>query len=367
VGLEPVPFAPPPRVLYSACHARVWNASHLSAWAIVSAPLTLGFDMSDEAKMKAAWPIISNKEVLAVSQEWQADRPHPSGRLVKRWQAKNVPTLAVRGGCDTVGCTDSSVNCTRWAKEKQCDFNPGYMHSHCRKSCGTCDHGTYKGWTFSEGSLRLGDMCVDSEGQLPAGHSGSNVMHTLPCDATKESQKWSFNRTDGPIQNGHGGPCLRVFSTWLWDRPIVDSAGCDASNGERWTLHPNGTLANFNAGCIEVADDSGPPSTIWTKPLSSGRVAVLAINGADMPQTIALDFGELDLGSTTWEARDLWAASDLGKLSSLTREVAPHDCIMLVLSPLADRGGDVLAHSGDVLAHAYGATHGVQQLPNAIG
>ena len=71
--------------------------------------------------------------------------------------------------------------------------------------------------------------------------------------------------------------------------------------------------------------------------LTLQRLPCQIIQGADMPQDITVDFGELDLGvpSTTWEARDLWAASDLGKLSKLTRTVAPHDCIMLVLSPVA--------------------------------
>lgn len=44
--------------------------SHFGAWCIVSSPLTLGFDVRDDARMDAAWPIISNTEAIAVNQAW---------------------------------------------------------------------------------------------------------------------------------------------------------------------------------------------------------------------------------------------------------------------------------------------------------
>eukprot|EP01061_Rhynchopus_euleeides_P036021 TRINITY_DN606_c0_g1_i1.p2 TRINITY_DN606_c0_g1~~TRINITY_DN606_c0_g1_i1.p2 ORF type:complete len:417 (+),score=173.06 TRINITY_DN606_c0_g1_i1:56-1306(+) len=55
------------------------DRTHFSAWAITSSPLILGFDVTDDAKVTKVWDIISNQEVLAVSQTWAG---HP-GRLVK--------------------------------------------------------------------------------------------------------------------------------------------------------------------------------------------------------------------------------------------------------------------------------------------
>ena len=49
-------------------HNDAESRSHFSAWAVVSAPLVLGFDLSDEAKVAAAWPVISNREAIAISQ-----------------------------------------------------------------------------------------------------------------------------------------------------------------------------------------------------------------------------------------------------------------------------------------------------------
>ena len=42
--------------------------AHFGAWAIVSSPLTLSHDPNNQTIMDAIWPIISNKEVLAVNQ-----------------------------------------------------------------------------------------------------------------------------------------------------------------------------------------------------------------------------------------------------------------------------------------------------------
>lgn len=55
------------------------SKTHFGAWAVVSAPLILGYDLSDEAITDSIWDIISNKEVLDINQAWAG---HP-GRLLK--------------------------------------------------------------------------------------------------------------------------------------------------------------------------------------------------------------------------------------------------------------------------------------------
>ena len=44
--------------------------SMFGAWAIVSSPLVLGFDLSDSAQMDMHWSTISNRDALAVNQDW---------------------------------------------------------------------------------------------------------------------------------------------------------------------------------------------------------------------------------------------------------------------------------------------------------
>jgi len=259
----------------------------------------------------------------------------PSGRLVKSWQAENVPTLAVRGQCGDEPCMDQNPKCTEWAANNQCILNPGYMRSNCQKSCGTCPEGNFSGFSFdaASGKLRLGDFCLDSEGQLPGAVNVQNVMHVLPCETDKHSQKWNFNGTSGQLRSEATGSCLATIHHWLWDYVDIPTlAGC-SSDRAIWTLHANTTLSNKASGCVEVSSNFGPPSTVWTKPLTQGRQAVLAINAADMSQRIDLDFSEFAIGASTWHARSIWDNISLGTKSGISAVLGPHDSILLVLSP----------------------------------
>jgi hypothetical protein len=38
----------------------------------------------------------------------------------------------------SAGCTDKNDNCSFWASQGECQNNPGFMHSNCPVSCGTC-------------------------------------------------------------------------------------------------------------------------------------------------------------------------------------------------------------------------------------
>jgi len=316
-------------------HNEAESRSHFSAWAVVSAPLVLGFDLTDEAQMNLAWPVVSNREVIAISQTWVDGASHASGRLLRRWQANNAPTLSVRGDCDGKACEDSDPHCGELVAQRQCILNPDYMGHHCRKSCGMCMSGSFTGFVYDvdTGSLRHGDLCVDALGTLPKGHLGGNEMHLLPCEPQKPSQRVVLT-SDGRLLLGKD--CLVVFQSWLWSHPIVRLGACPSGKPPDamavWALQPNGTLRNGKFGCIEVSTNSGPPSTIWAKPLHGGRVALLAINGADLPQTVELDLVDL-ITAARWEARDVWGAKDLGVVDRVSRTLAPHDCLLLVLSP----------------------------------
>eukprot|EP01062_Namystynia_karyoxenos_P054557 TRINITY_DN449_c0_g3_i1.p1 TRINITY_DN449_c0_g3~~TRINITY_DN449_c0_g3_i1.p1 ORF type:complete len:430 (+),score=140.87 TRINITY_DN449_c0_g3_i1:82-1371(+) len=55
------------------------SRAHFSMWAVTSAPLILGLDLSNHKSVAAVWPVIANAEVIAVNQQWAG---HP-GRLVQ--------------------------------------------------------------------------------------------------------------------------------------------------------------------------------------------------------------------------------------------------------------------------------------------
>lgn len=60
--------------------------SHFGAWAVVSSPLILSFDMANTTTMDSVWPIITNVEAIAVNQIWAG---HP-GRQVAANQTLQV-------------------------------------------------------------------------------------------------------------------------------------------------------------------------------------------------------------------------------------------------------------------------------------
>eukprot|EP00035_Acanthoeca_spectabilis_P008907 m.160027 g.160027 ORF g.160027 m.160027 type:complete len:448 (+) comp14544_c0_seq6:62-1405(+) len=59
------------------------SQSHFALWAIVSSPLILGFDLTNETVLQSVWNIITNEETLNVSQTWYSKGTYPSGRLVR--------------------------------------------------------------------------------------------------------------------------------------------------------------------------------------------------------------------------------------------------------------------------------------------
>jgi hypothetical protein len=51
--------------------------SHFGAWAIVSSPLTLSMDVNNDTVMDAVWPVVANKEAIAVNQAWAGHSGSP--------------------------------------------------------------------------------------------------------------------------------------------------------------------------------------------------------------------------------------------------------------------------------------------------
>jgi len=51
--------------------------SNFGGWCIISNPLVLAMDLRDSAELDKVWPIITNREAIAINQEWFGD----SGRL----------------------------------------------------------------------------------------------------------------------------------------------------------------------------------------------------------------------------------------------------------------------------------------------
>lgn len=60
-----------------------WSRAHFGAWCVVSAPLILGLDLTDQKTLDTLVPFIMNKEAIKINQLWAG---HP-GRMVQEFNA----------------------------------------------------------------------------------------------------------------------------------------------------------------------------------------------------------------------------------------------------------------------------------------
>jgi hypothetical protein len=60
------------------------SRTHFSAWAVTSAPLILGFDVTNATLMELAYPIITNEDVLHVNQAVRSGKGEQSLDLATR-------------------------------------------------------------------------------------------------------------------------------------------------------------------------------------------------------------------------------------------------------------------------------------------
>merc|ERR1712167_188056 len=51
--------------------------SHFGAWCIVSSPLTLSHDVNNDTVTDQIWPVISNREAIAINQAWAGHSGSP--------------------------------------------------------------------------------------------------------------------------------------------------------------------------------------------------------------------------------------------------------------------------------------------------
>ena len=73
------------------------SMAHFGAWAVVSSPLTLGHDLSNDAEYDAAWPVVSNRDAIMVNQVYAGD----AGRLVAESEETLDNLLLFHGaGCE---------------------------------------------------------------------------------------------------------------------------------------------------------------------------------------------------------------------------------------------------------------------------
>jgi len=266
------------------------DRAHFGAWCIISAPLVLGHDMNDKAATDRIWPIISNKEAIAVNQAWAG---HP-GKLFKAWN----PSPSNRTFAWGVSCDDGD-------KTQQ-----GWMHDS------------------STGEIKFAGMCA---GKSTDSSSGP-LVEMQECSGA-DTQKWEV---DGSTIK-QDGKCLDVYN---FQGPVVQLYGCNGGKNQEFTVTA-GLIKDGSGQCLAARSGSpeqtGSQMQLWTKPLGSGKTAVLLLNDDTKNHTVSVVFQDLGLGAKV-QVRDIWAHKDLGVStdSFTTDSFGAHDSRFYVLQPAAE-------------------------------
>ena len=92
--------------------AAVESRTHFGAWCIVSSPLVLGMDLTNETTMGAVWPYISNAEAVQVNQRWAGD----PGRLLNLSSSTADPAAVKAAAKEKAKAKAKATAVEVWAK-----------------------------------------------------------------------------------------------------------------------------------------------------------------------------------------------------------------------------------------------------------
>jgi hypothetical protein len=121
--------------------------------------------------------------------------------------------------------------------------------------------------------------------------------------------------------------------------PIVSLVNCGGGSTNFIASGSSKTLRTATAPfyCLGTSDFSGPESQIWAKPLdlASKRLAVLAVNGAELTHNVSVEFRQLfGNGTTSAKVYDVWSRKDLGTLTGgVSKALDGHDSMFLIVTP----------------------------------
>jgi len=274
---------------------------------VVSAPLILGLDITQQALLEPIIDVITNHEAIAVNQEWAG---HP-GALVWSGHGGALGYPAARK-CNTV---NPALHQVGWALVSR----P----------------------TAGEVMLQApGGGCLTVQGAGYPGGAGGLVI--ARCNSSYAAQGFKYDEATKQISSVSNGRCVDIHS----GGPILWMYGCSAGPNDKLTIAANKTLEGAGL-CVGVEQDDPAGATYqsalqaWAKPLNSS-VAVLLIN----PDTVSHDFSvplsvlpfsETCTDLTGLAVRDIWEHTNLTSIPSgvsmLNVTVGPMDSAFLKLTP----------------------------------
>jgi len=274
------------------------DRAHFGAWVIVSAPLILGYNLTDKATTDRVWPIITNTEALAISQTWAG---HP-GMLLQSWNPGPPANVLYLWAIDCNANDPTQVK---------------YTYDSATKTI------TYSG---------NGGLCLDytSASELTAQKCGSSANQQFTYDSTSKTLK------------ADNGQCVDINN---FQGPAVELWSCNGGCNQQWKFNADGTLSDSCSGgnplrCVSAKNNSpfsGSTLQLWGKPqLKSAWGTLLLNNDPVNPYTVDIDLSLYNFtGKVT--VRDIWNRKDLGTFQTTftTDSVAGHDSRLYLITPVS--------------------------------
>mmetsp|Transcript_69541 Transcript_69541/g.148735 ORF Transcript_69541/g.148735 Transcript_69541/m.148735 type:complete len:743 (+) Transcript_69541:45-2273(+) len=290
--------------------------SQFGAFAIMSAPLVLSFNILDDSKLLPIWDIITNDEAIQVNQQW-AGSP---GKLIRKW-APHLPSEPVFPWAESCNKSDPTQQGWRYdVATHRLAWQPPASAARAPASTTLClstasravavsgSHLT----STSSGALSLAPCGIDSGqvwhlegGRLWQGDKRLGLIAQVgsltlqPCNSSRPGQRWRLSAAQGhsqqcTVQNDlsfRKGGCWEITACEVSENAEVGvNFGCKAlpasdwtnlcdANGA-WSFNANGTITSVMDGkCLQV--DPRDHSTVNVAKCTSGGFKWI-INGSSI-------------------------------------------------------------------------------------
>lgn len=360
--------------LQSYAHDR----ANFGSWIIISAPLYLSFDLRDQRRMERVWPLITNKEALAISQQYAG---HP-GRLVRSWNPP--PRLS------TASLSESAAAAAEAAATSDSSEEIFVV---------TADlHSCQQGWSYdsSTGQIRhkssgsgvivnlaaavdldaAGCITVPADGNASLGSTyyDDAALVLRPCSpATRVDPAQRFHRSGDSyfhapnMPGSHRGTGIRAAPPRLYIRAQhwYEGAGVQLTPQQgRLFFTADGTLQtspgslepdctqsagsehcaiNFASDvCVNVSPtmDHGAALLLWAKPQPKGAVAVFLLNNHPTSRYANVEVRLTEVGMKAGQeatVRDVWRREGVGSsVDGIVKLTVPaRDSALVLLTPHA--------------------------------
>ena len=278
---------------------------------VTSAPLILGTDLSDDKILDRIWPVVSNKEALAINDAWVG---HPGTLIRSYWSSPASGYVADHMSCDDVP-PGAVAHGWKLGADGRLSLNVGAGNSLCL--------GTDLAPT---GQKMMYDGCPPPTTHYP-GHSCGVMLQS--CAAMKG--RWAL--TDGLLTFNssarRGGlKCLAAKPSrpvgGFYGGPVSSSTvvgGCPspkhAPNSSTFSLSSQGELRTGSGECVVARPLYG--AQLWAKPVGHGKVAVLVLNLVTDEVPFRLPLGDVPgltapghcAAHAEYAVRDVWMQKDL--------------------------------------------------------